>query len=96
MRSCSLIDRVSFRSACFLMPARDRIDADGSAVPAGVSTTATNAECPNCMTAGRIELADVARRGQVRGSRVVRVWPVDWRVGSPRNNGLDLLETIAA
>jgi putative SOS response-associated peptidase YedK len=27
---------------------------------------------------------------------LLRVWPVDWRVGSPRNNGPGLLETIAA
>jgi putative SOS response-associated peptidase YedK len=28
--------------------------------------------------------------------RLLRVWPVDRRVGSPRNNGPELLETIAA
>ena len=27
---------------------------------------------------------------------LLRVWPVDRRVGSPRNNGPELLETIAA
>jgi putative SOS response-associated peptidase YedK len=27
---------------------------------------------------------------------LLRVWPIDRRVGSPRNNGPELLETIAA
>ena len=27
---------------------------------------------------------------------LLRVWPVDRRVGAPRNNGPELLETIAA
>jgi putative SOS response-associated peptidase YedK len=27
---------------------------------------------------------------------LLRTWPVDRRVGSPRNNGPELLETIAA
>jgi hypothetical protein len=27
---------------------------------------------------------------------LLRVWPVDRRVGSPRNNGPELLEAIAA
>jgi len=28
-------------------------------------------------------------------TRTPRVWPVDRRVGSPRNNGPELLESIA-
>jgi putative SOS response-associated peptidase YedK len=27
---------------------------------------------------------------------LLRVWPVDRRIGSPRNNGPELLESIAA
>jgi putative SOS response-associated peptidase YedK len=47
------------------------------------------------MWLGEIE-GDLAALLRPTPDGLLRVWPVDRRVGSPRNNGPELLESIAA
>jgi hypothetical protein len=67
------------------------------------STAITNRIAPPGTFLGRINPTRVAAQGANHGALLrdapdglLRVWPVDRRVGSPRNNGPELLERIAA